>query len=116
MKLLISLLIFAGALCAQAPGTVTIVSQVVITSVAGTLTCTMTNQAPDLPTGVQIKCTVGSLDVLTMSAVMPIGATGVVGSAKNASDNITWLLSRAAAGGPIAWQMVANGSLKSGTF
>lgn len=115
MKSIIALLILSASLAAQT-GTVAqnTVSNVVGT--AGTLVCTLTNSAPALPSGVHVACTSSGAPVLTLDSVVPIGTNGMVGSFSTAGNMITWLVNQPTGQTTYAWQVVANGVGKTGTF
>lgn len=115
MKLTIALLISAS-LAAQTVGTVAqnTVSNVVGT--AGTLACTLSNITPALPTGVHIACTNSGASVLTLDSVVPTGTNGTQGSLGLAGNIITWMVNQPTGQASFAWQMVANGVGKTGTF
>lgn len=116
MKPIFAVLILTASLAAQTAGTVAqnTVSNVVGT--AGTLVCTLTNSAPALPTGVHFACTSAGASVLTLDSVVPTGANGTQGSLGLAGNIITWMVNQPTGQTTYAWQMVANGVAKTGTF
>lgn len=116
MNLAIAVLLTTIALFAQAPGTVaqSTVSNVVGT--AGTLTCTLTNQSPAVPSGVHVACSISGASVLVMDSVVPTGTNGMVGSFGSAGNVITWIVNQPTGQTLYSWQMAANGVSKQGTF
>ena|ERR1035437_6470555 len=87
-----------------------------VVGTAGTLTCTLTNSSPALPSGVHVMCSISGAAVLTMDSVVPTGTNGMVGSFGSAGNTITWIVNQPAQASTFAWQMAANGASKQGTF
>src|SRR5450759_5240422 len=117
MRLLI--LLFVSALAfgqTQTPGTNAQSSTSHVVGPAGTLTCTLTNSSPALPSGVHVVCSISGAAVLTMDSVVPTGTNGMVGSFGSAGNIITWLVNQPQGQTAYAWQMAANGVSKQGTF
>jgi hypothetical protein len=100
----------------QTPGTVAQSSTSNVVGTAGTLTCTLTNSSPALPSGVHVVCSISGAAVLTMDSVVPTGTNGMVGSFGSAGNIITWLVNQPQGQTAYAWQMAANGASKQGTF
>jgi len=115
MKLLL-LAALSCLLVAQTPGTVSQATTSTVTGTAGTLTCTLTNSSPALPSGVHVACSVSGAAVLVMDSVVTAGNNGMVGSFTQTGNTVTWIVTLPTAGGSYNWQMAANGVGKTGAF
>lgn len=118
MKKLILLFAFALAASAQ----ITKVSTTTVTATAGPITCVFSSQTPEAPTGVSATCALSGTNQLTMTTVIPLGATnGIVGSYNPAGGAVTWIFTQASAASGIAYSISATPSggppaTGSGTF
>jgi hypothetical protein len=114
MRLPLLLILAAAALCAQAPtGTVQIAAT--ITATAGTLVCTGTATVSASVSIMHMKCVDGA-DAVLPDVDLQVKAPGSTTlSLQRGSNTITWLLTK---GNPLPdqWQVLANGTMKSGTF
>jgi hypothetical protein len=117
MKTILMLLLAAICSLAQSPvGTVTLSTTSSVVGTAGAVVCTLSNTTPTLPSGVHVACTIGGASVLVMDSVVPTGTNGMVGSFGSAGNTVTWLVNQPTGQTSYAWQMAANGVLKTGTF
>lgn len=106
--------LLSGSLFAQSPtGTVTVAAN--ITATAGSLVCTGTASVAASVSTMRLTCADGAAVILpdTTFTVSAPGSTTY--SIQRGANTITWLLTK---GNPTPdqWQVVANGTLKSGTF
>lgn len=124
----LGLLTFAAIATAQTAGTVTVVTTVTITSTAGTapnnMNCNFTGNATTQQ--VTINCT-GAGATLNSTLPLPLPAPGTVGNFGLSGNLITWAFVPASAtpgiicpagavAGQTCWQVVANGTAKTGIF
>jgi hypothetical protein len=114
MKLFFGLLLAAGILFAQVPGTVTVSTSITAKAGADTdsdqIICAGTPSAT--ASVMHMTCTVGGSQIFNSDTnIAP--TTGISFSIVKGANNITWLLTK---GTPDSWQVSANGTVKSGSF
>lgn len=109
----------ASIAIAATPGTVATTSTTSVVATVATFKCTLANQQPVNPAGFQVTCNNLSVPptlLLTTSSPVAPGTQGVIGSLTSGGDTVTWAVLPAATGTLLSWQVVANGTLASGSF
>lgn len=102
------------------PGVVNVSTTVTATAGASgdsnRITCVLTPGTPGSG-AVGSACSVGSVLIQSSdNRPVPGVLNGWVGSVTVGNNSVTWLLKQPAAGGPITWEIAANGVMKTGTF
>lgn len=118
IKITLLALFCAILMSGQTPGTViaTTTNTTIVIGTASTVVCRLTNFTPQPSSGVHVECLVNGVQVMVMDSVVPALTSGLVGSFSNTGNIVTWIVTKPIAVGPYAWQMVANGTMSSGTF